>query len=112
MYGIYYDYIHMVEYKNKAIIQAESVFVTGDASCDICKRVPRTLHPLNVLFLKQRVDRLSGARELGQHAPHQSPTFLMSGILGANLCEICEMTSCIKGWFFIVLRAFMMLYDK
>lgn len=39
-------------------------------------------------------------------------TFLMSGILGANLCEICEITSCIKGWFFIVLRAFMMLSGK
>ena len=35
----------------------------------------------------------------------------MSGIFGANRCEICEMTSCINAWFFIVLRAFMMLFQ-
>ena len=40
-----------------------------------------------------------------------SQTFLMSGILGANRCEICEMTSWINAWFFIVLRAFMMLFQ-
>lgn len=36
-------------------------------------------------------------------------TFLMSGILGAKRWEIWEMTSWIKGWFFIVLRAFIIL---
>jgi hypothetical protein len=38
-------------------------------------------------------------------------TFLMSGIFGANRCEICDITSWIRGWFFIVLRAFMILKD-
>ena len=51
-------------------------------------------------------------RQLEQLLQPPSPTFLMSGILGANLCEICEITSCINGWFFIVLRAFMMLCNK
>ena len=36
----------------------------------------------------------------------------MTEILGVNLCEICEIISCIKDWFFIVLRAFMMLGGK
>jgi hypothetical protein len=35
----------------------------------------------------------------------------MSGIFGAKRCEICEITSCINGWFFIVLRAFIILCD-
>jgi hypothetical protein len=41
-----------------------------------------------------------------------SLTFLMSGILGANRCEICDMTSWINAWFFIVLRAFMILFQQ
>jgi hypothetical protein len=36
-------------------------------------------------------------------------TFLISGILGVNFGEICEKTSCMRGWFFMVFRTFMML---
>ena len=39
-------------------------------------------------------------------------TFLISGILGAKRWEVCEMTSWIRAWFFIVLRAFMILRKK
>ena len=39
-------------------------------------------------------------------------TFLISGILGENRWEICEMTSWMSCWFFIVFLAFMILYDK
>lgn len=49
----------------------------------------------------------------GQHMSiqvHFEPTFLMSGILGANRCEICEMTSWMRAWFFIVFLAFMILW--
>lgn len=57
---VYYDYIRMVEYKKKrlGIIQMSSKL--GIRLCNIRKRVPRTIHPLNVLFFKQRVDRLVG----------------------------------------------------
>jgi hypothetical protein len=36
-------------------------------------------------------------------------TFFISGIFGANRWEIWEITSWIKGWFFIVFRAFITL---
>jgi len=39
-------------------------------------------------------------------------TFLISGILGAKRCEICEITSWINVWFFIVLRAFIILSER
>lgn len=40
-------------------------------------------------------------------------TFLISGILGENRWEICEMTSWMSCWFFMVFRvAFMILYKK
>lgn len=35
----------------------------------------------------------------------------MSGIFGVNRCEIWLMTSCMRAWFFICFRAFMILYD-
>ena len=37
------------------------------------------------------------------------PTFLRSGILGENICEIWEITSWIRSWFFILFLAFMIL---
>lgn len=58
---VYYDYIRMVEYKKTSWDRSMSSKLAVHL-CNICKRVPRTLHSFNVLFLKQCVDRL------GMHA--------------------------------------------
>ena len=51
----------MVQYKKRQLFKATKMSSQpGVHLCDIRKRVPRPLHPLNVLFLKQRVDRLQG----------------------------------------------------
>ena len=80
--------------------------------CHVCKRVSCSFHSFNVLLLEEGVDSLRKAKT-SQHWTPKMPgcgqTFLISGIFGANLCEICEMTSWIKGWFFIVFRAFIIL---
>lgn len=76
---VYYD-IHMVQYKieQKGSIQSNC----SSHLCDIRERVPRTIHPLNVLFLKQRVDRLS-VHASARTAPATSVTYLFDvGNLG------------------------------
>ena len=65
---VYYDYIRMVEYKN--IIQCNEN-KPGVHLCNIRKRVPRALHPLNVLFFKQCVDRLSCTGERTPNIRHR-----------------------------------------
>jgi hypothetical protein len=45
-----------------------------------------------------------------QQKKGESQTFLISGTFGVKRCEICEATSWMRGWFFIVLRAFIILH--
>lgn len=59
-----------------------------------------------------KVSRVPSTRSMYSFSSSVSIAFLMSGIFGVNRAEICEITSWINAWFFIVLRAFMILFGE
>ena len=56
--------------------------------CDIGKGVFGAIHPLDVIFLQERVDSLRKRVNVTHWNVAITLTFLMSGIFGANRWEI------------------------
>jgi len=95
------DTMRQTDGKNEDGMESELSNIVEGIAC--------ALYTLDVFLLQEGLDRLEKTLKANSALHDKSLTFLMSGIFGVKRCEICVITSWINGWFFIVLRAFMIL---